>query len=131
LHLPPGAVPGDDPTVALLHTPALPAPRSAGETWRATSSVTRQPGGLRDRARSRPIPLAVWAGTGAVVASVAMPVNEVFRLAFGDYGGIVAADPAGGIIASVATAGFVPLHLRHVAHGLRGVRLPATGGPSR
>jgi two-component system sensor histidine kinase DesK len=125
LHLPPGAVPRDDPVVALLQAPAMPGPRSAREAWRATSSVMRQPGRLRNRARTHPISLAVLAGTGAVVASVAMPVNEVFRLAFGDYGGLAEADPAGGIIALVATAGFVPLHLRHVAHGLRGIRLPS------
>ncbi|MGI5129536.1 hypothetical protein ACQEVB_22205 [Pseudonocardia sp. CA-107938] len=80
-----------------------------------------------DRARSwirnRSTSLAVWAGTGAVVASVALPLNEVFRLMFGVYGGYAAPDPTGGIVALVATLGFVPLHLRHVAHGLRGIRL--------
>jgi two-component system sensor histidine kinase DesK len=83
----------------------------------------RQPARLRDWARNRSIPVAVWAGMGAIVASAALPLNEVFRLTFGVYGGLAAADPAGGIIALVATLGFVPLHLRHVAHGLRGIRL--------
>jgi hypothetical protein len=85
--------------------------------------MREQPGRVRGWIRNRSTSLAVWAGTGAVVASVAMPLNEVFRLTFGVYGGLVDADPAGGIGALVATLGFVPLHLRHVAHGLRGIRL--------
>ncbi len=85
----------------------------------------RQPVRVRNWVRSRPFSLAVWAGTVAVIASVAMPVNEVFRLSVGNYGGFAEANPVGGIVALVATLGFVPLHLRHVAHGLRGIRLPS------
>ncbi len=82
-------------------------------------------GRVRSWVRSRPTSLAFWAGTGAVIASVALPINEVFRIAFGVYGGFAEPDPAGGIVAFVATLAYVPLHLRHVAHGLRGIRLPS------
>jgi signal transduction histidine kinase len=54
---------------------------------------------------------------GAVALSVVLPLHEVVRITY-------APDPSrgDGVIALVATAVFLPLHLRHVVYGLRGVR---------
>ncbi|MFC4945179.1 hypothetical protein [Pseudonocardia sp. GCM10023141] len=71
---------------------------------------------------ARPASFARWAGAGAITASVALPLNEVARIASNSFGGLATTSARDGIVALVATAAYLPLHLRHVAHGLRGTR---------
>ena len=104
--------------MALVLTPALPGPWVAGQSERPCGSAMRAP----VRPFQAPTALAWWAGAGAIVATVAMPLNEVFRISVGAYGGFAEANPAGGVVALIATVAFLPLHMRHVAHGLRGIR---------
>lgn len=72
--------------------------------------------------RIQPAKVAWWAGAGALTASIAMPLNEVFRIMVGAYGGLASSNPHKGVIALVATAIYLPLHVRHMVHGLRGPR---------
>jgi signal transduction histidine kinase len=69
-----------------------------------------------------PAKLAWWAGAGALTASIALPLNEVFRIMVGAFAGLAPSIPFRGTVALVATAIYLPLHVRHVVHGLRGVR---------
>ena len=72
--------------------------------------------------RIQPAKVAWWAGAGALTASIAMPLNEVFRIMVGAFGGLASSNPHKGVIALVATAIYLPLHVRHIVHGLRGPR---------
>src|SRR5437870_5601820 len=74
--------------------------------------------------RVRPAKAAWWAAMGALTASVALPLNEVFRIMVGAYAGLASTSPHRGTVALVATAIYLPLHVRHVVHGLRGGRPP-------
>jgi two-component system, NarL family, sensor histidine kinase DesK len=74
--------------------------------------------------RVEPAKLAWWAGAGALTASIALPLNEAFRIMVGWYSGMASSNPDAGVVALAATAVYLPLHLRHVVHGLRGSRPP-------
>jgi signal transduction histidine kinase len=69
-----------------------------------------------DDARSGPR----WATAGALALSALLPLLELGRIAL--------TEPAPGLMAAaVAVAVCLPLHLRHVAYALRGLRAPHSG----
>jgi hypothetical protein len=104
----------EDPTMPTDLEPAPEASNLRRRTWRIASWSRA---GARLTERGRPDGLIRLAATGAVACSIVLPLLELARIATGSV-----PSPGHAAPALVATACYLPLHIRHVRHATRGTR---------
>lgn len=129
-HLPPDARTsqtggGDDmprPWVALMTVLLVAASsgRMSGRLVRRARPATDPVGGSPTHQRSRP--LVRLGAAGVVACNIGLPVLELARIAAG-----WTPDPGHAVPALVATACYLPLHVRHVWYAVRGTRPRGAG----